>query len=55
VAPEGHGDLVARVDVIVPVGPLEALLLHVESMHLLAEHPHSKRLRPCMHAILFIL
>jgi hypothetical protein len=43
-APEGHGDLVARVDVVVPVGPLETLL--VENPHLLTEpvcELHTKR------------
>jgi hypothetical protein len=34
-ATEGHCDLVARVDVVVPVGPLEAL--PVEGPRLLAE------------------
>ena len=35
-APKGHGDPVARVDVAVPVGPLDAL--HVEGPRLLAEY-----------------
>ena len=34
-APQGHGDPVARVDVVVPAGPLDALL--VENPRLLAE------------------